>query len=391
MLGHLIAGRAEALGGSLELRPSLCTAMRYPRSGCRACMEACTVDALRLDGKGWIVNHACDGCGACVPACPTGALDLRAPGMADLEAGIRRKHAESPGEDVFLACERCKPRPREAFVMPCAARLDEAALVHGPLRGSGRVCVLLGDCRDCSRKERFLRVFGAVLRTARAILEASGLDRNHIRAGRPGTLEEGKTHRRGKGASRRDFFQLLARSALAPGSASPSEKENPSLGKRRRLVESIRAGGRKFAAGAPKGVPLGSVSLSDECLGCPVCAHVCAPGAITREEAEDGTVTFRFDPALCHACGACAEACMPKAVTLKTSQDSGVLSSRTVRTLATLARKECSSCGEVFASARADLCPRCRRFPTIQGEPKQGTRTGLRPDGPKAEATVPGR
>lgn len=46
-------------------------------AGAGACVEACPVDAIKLeDNKAVVDEDACIDCGACVDACPSGALEL---------------------------------------------------------------------------------------------------------------------------------------------------------------------------------------------------------------------------------------------------------------------------------------------------------------------------
>lgn len=46
-------------------------------AGAGACVEACPVDAIKLeDNKAVVDADECIDCGACVDACPSGALEL---------------------------------------------------------------------------------------------------------------------------------------------------------------------------------------------------------------------------------------------------------------------------------------------------------------------------
>ncbi|HEV2609255.1 MAG TPA: 4Fe-4S binding protein, partial [Noviherbaspirillum sp.] len=53
----------------------LCAHGRNKKTGCNACVEICSADAIRGDGDRIIVDpQRCQGCGACATVCPTGAL-----------------------------------------------------------------------------------------------------------------------------------------------------------------------------------------------------------------------------------------------------------------------------------------------------------------------------
>jgi len=46
-------------------------------TGCEACVEACPVDAINIQGdKAWIDADTCVDCGVCVDECPNDAISL---------------------------------------------------------------------------------------------------------------------------------------------------------------------------------------------------------------------------------------------------------------------------------------------------------------------------
>jgi Fe-S-cluster-containing hydrogenase component 2 len=54
--------------GTVHIDEEVCT-------GCGACVEACTFEAVKLDGSKAIVCDLCGGSPVCVARCPTGALE----------------------------------------------------------------------------------------------------------------------------------------------------------------------------------------------------------------------------------------------------------------------------------------------------------------------------
>lgn len=351
------AGGAALVGDRLTLDRALCAPLLYPKSPCRTCQEACTLSALRRDGGAWSLAPSCDGCGACAAACPTGALGLRVPAPRDIEASIRRRRAEDPAAEVRLTCVRAAERPPGVLVLPCAAALDEATIIRAALAGPVRV--LVGDCRRCDRRERLARVFGRAVRSARAALGVARADPRAVAVERAGASTARGDGSAGPAPSRRDFFQRLARLAVAAIPAPAAEEPERALAKRRRWVEPIR---RRAADDLRPGdfpIPFGRVSISGACFGCNVCEHVCAPGAIERAETKDG-VRLSFDPALCHGCASCVSACMPGAVSLSLSRDAAALAVGR-ETVASLPVRVCVGCGLTFHSSSQDLCPRCAR------------------------------
>ena len=45
-------------------------------TACGACVEACPVEALKIDGKCKVDADICIDCGTCVDECPEGAISL---------------------------------------------------------------------------------------------------------------------------------------------------------------------------------------------------------------------------------------------------------------------------------------------------------------------------
>ncbi|MGN6701438.1 MAG: 4Fe-4S dicluster domain-containing protein, partial [Burkholderiaceae bacterium] len=68
----------------------LCAHGRNRITGCRACVDVCSAEAIRSDGDRIAVeSHLCVGCGACGTVCPTGALSYAYLRPAELGQRIR--------------------------------------------------------------------------------------------------------------------------------------------------------------------------------------------------------------------------------------------------------------------------------------------------------------
>ncbi|MBI2933530.1 MAG: 4Fe-4S binding protein [Planctomycetes bacterium] len=338
----------EPLGRSLQLDPSVCTAELFVRATCRACIEACPIDALQRQGGRWSVDAKCDSCGACEEACPTGAVVLRSSAASDIEKAVRCRLENAPGTETVLACERSGGQTSGQIRLSCAARVDEAVLVSAVLRGTGRLRIVLGDCRTCAGLRQVRRYFGRTMRIVRRILEAAGHHSERISVIHIPATDDGELN-----VERRAFFRRIL------GIAAPSGSHG--TGRRNRLAAAVRQGGVRLRSAPAGELPLGRLEIGPNCVGCNVCEHVCAPGAIAREEPSAGKVVLRFDPALCIDCGACSDACYMRAARVSRENDLSVLSASQPVIVATLDRRSCSECGVPFHGAgRITRCPRCR-------------------------------
>lgn len=356
MLGDLILRRLETLGPTLEVRPGLCTWSLSPRSGCRACLEVCSVGALKRDGKKWNVESGCDACGACVGACPTGALDLRAPSTKEIDTRVAEDLARKPGSAVVFTCDKAASVPG-AIVIPCAARLDETILFGAASRGAGTVCVVTGQCRTCAKRSRLNQVFPAVVRTTRKLLFAAGLGRRRLRVGNAMKLPAACAP--GPAGTRRNFFgSLLA--AFAPPEKPRVPEVSKAYGRRARLIEAALSFPGLSGRIADMGLPSSSIEINQDCIGCNVCEHVCAPGALRRDPGAT-SVRILFSEPLCTGCNACVEACLFGAVKLREAGPEARPGSFAPKVVAELPARICGGCGESYHSTARGRCPRCDR------------------------------
>jgi ferredoxin len=71
-------------------KEKICAHGRNRQTGCNACIEVCSAEAISHDGDRIKVNpHLCAGCGACTTVCPSGALTYAYPRPPDMGLRIR--------------------------------------------------------------------------------------------------------------------------------------------------------------------------------------------------------------------------------------------------------------------------------------------------------------
>lgn len=72
-------------------REDLCAHSRSEVTGCNACIEICSTQAISSDGdKVKVDPHLCMGCGACSTVCPSGAMVYQYPRVADRGAQMKQ-------------------------------------------------------------------------------------------------------------------------------------------------------------------------------------------------------------------------------------------------------------------------------------------------------------
>src|SRR5437016_4888721 len=72
-------------------RESICAHSRSGITGCNACIEICSTQAIAADGDHVKVDpHLCMGCGACATVCPSGAMSYQFPRVAERGAQLKQ-------------------------------------------------------------------------------------------------------------------------------------------------------------------------------------------------------------------------------------------------------------------------------------------------------------
>jgi ferredoxin len=87
-------------------RESICAHSRSQVTGCNACIEICSTQAILPDGDHVKVDpHLCMGCGACSTVCPSGAMSYQFPRVADRGAQMKQllaAYRHAGGEDACI-------------------------------------------------------------------------------------------------------------------------------------------------------------------------------------------------------------------------------------------------------------------------------------------------
>jgi energy-converting hydrogenase A subunit P len=313
------------------LRYEDCVRTRSRAAACRACADACPVDAVGLDERGAvrIDLSRCVSCAACQAACPTEAITAG----FDVAAFL----ADAPPE---VGCGDDG--------LPCVSALSaEDLLVLAHRHGA----ITLRPKAGCAAQGAHASALARV-EECRAVITAAGLSlslRVDDTGTRGGPLEalrrlltpsfdgEVTLDPRALSRDRLRAVRVPARRARMLDALGPS------------LVGEVAADALRFASEKRWN--------TETCTACTVCANVCPTGALTpaalwRE--------LRFDASRCVRCGLCHDACEPRALTLSPTVRLAALTERRANPLGRMVMRACGECGAVF-KPRGDegLCARC--------------------------------
>ncbi|WP_151636128.1 4Fe-4S dicluster domain-containing protein [Noviherbaspirillum aerium] len=326
------AGRLAQMTGEYEkpkyfqYRERLCAHGRNKITGCNACIDICSAQAIRADGDRVRVEpHLCAGCGACATVCPSGAL---AYANADVPYNGKRiktlldTYARAGGEEACLlfygqehggalitqlgrlAKAGKSARGLPARVMPfelhhvASAGIDLwlAAICYG----ASQIAVLVTGREAPDYVAALRRQVGI----AEAILSGLGYRGPHV------TLIEAETPQaldaalQGLGAGEVP--------AQAAGFHLFAEKRNSLDFIFDHLYAHAPSGTGNIAL--PAGAPFGTLSINKQaCTLCMACTGSCPSSALltTADRPQ-----LRFIEKNCVQCGVCAKSCPEQAIEL---------------------------------------------------------------------------
>ncbi len=353
---------ASALG----VRAEACLALASRYSDCRACVEACPVEAIAIADGEIAVEESCIACGRCAAVCPTEALAVEGFEIA------------RPRDNTSIEIE-CASAPRDdgaaqARRVPCLQGVSVNHLLAWTLHTGAAVNVVeRGCCTGCKGEDERAPLRDAVAETA-ALMAETGLPERL----RPRVVEGARQRAKrtnapaanaiaGGSATRRGFLGALARSTAAHASIFEDEAGEPPapshgrrtpdafLAARRRRLALLRSLIERHVEGALPARLFPAVSIGADCSDHALCAALCPTDALTRHD-DGATRGIDFDPERCIACGDCERACPSQAIAL--SGEGGGFEGPLIRH----ALENCQDCGRRFAAVSGEhRCQACRK------------------------------
>ncbi len=298
----------------------ICAHARSGKTGCTACLDTCSTQAIAADGDRVRVEpHLCLGCGGCSTVCPTGAMTYANPRVPDLGARLRRLlgvYAGAGGRDaaiVFHGAEvahdlipriarRGRGLPARAIpleIFHCAS-IGIDVMLAAIACGASQVVLAATDAEADEYGPAIERQMGY----AQTILAALGYAGTHLRLVRATDAS----------ALESALWELAP--AASPGKAATfafsSEKRTTLEFALEHLARHAPTPREEIPLGA--GAPYGRVEVNRQtCTLCMACVGACPASALV-----DGRETpmLKFIERNCVQCGLCASTCPEDAVTL---------------------------------------------------------------------------
>jgi ferredoxin len=334
-------------------RESICAHSRSRVTGCNACIEICSTQAIQPDGDHVKVDpHLCMGCGACSTVCPSGAMSYQYPRVADRGAQLKQLltayrhaggadpaivfHNGTDGRDLLCAAAASE-RGLPARALPLetwhVAAIGLDLLLPAVAFGATQVVVLAAGSED----REYLEATREQMAIGQAILSALGYSGTHfalIDARDPDAL--------------RDSFARLA-PAAAPAVPATFLLANDKRTAIEFAVEHLakHAPDKVDEIRLPAGAPFGEIIIDrDKCTMCMACVGSCPESALM-----DGVdqPLLKFLERNCVQCGLCEATCPEDAIELSPR----LLLTPTVREPRVLNQTQpfhCVSCNKPFGT-----------------------------------------
>ena len=357
-LARMLAQLRDAVGEFekpkyFNYRENLCAHSRSEITGCNACIEICSTQAIRSGGDHVVVDpHLCMGCGACATVCPSGAMGYQFPRPEDRGAQMRQllgAYRQAGGSDACLVFHNTADA-RDLLARAAAAgqglapnALPLAAwhvaaigldlLLPAIAYGAERVVVLSTGSEDAA----YVAALRAQMAIGEAVLQGLGYEGRHfdlIEAASPGALA---------GALAR---LEPARGVEVPGTFALSNDKRTAI---EFAVEHLAKHAPRSAEviALPAGAPFGQVRVDQgRCTMCMSCVGACPASALM-----DGVdqPLLKFVERNCVQCGLCEATCPEDAITLEPRLLLGP-AAREARVLNETQPFHCVSCKKPFGT-----------------------------------------
>ena len=320
-------------------KQKLCAHSRNDQTGCNACVDICSAEAIASDKSRQQIQvnpHLCVGCGACTTVCPTGALTYAYPRASEQGDKIRTLlstyqaaggrdaalllHSQNQGQALIDELGRGAQlkvmQGVPARVMPLAlwhtVSLGLEVWLSAVAYGARQIMVLLTD----EEAPQYKTALVEQMAVAQAVLNGLGYDGVHlqlIEAAHPQVLDSELQRLSGRSAKVPVGPGVAARHAVQPDKRSTLELALDHLMAHAPALQSTV---KPEALALPAaGAPLGTLAVdASRCTLCMSCVGAC-PSAALQDNPQQPEL--KFIEKNCVQCGLCAKTCPEQAITLQ--------------------------------------------------------------------------
>ncbi len=363
-------------------KQKLCAHSRNEKTGCNACIEVCSAQAVSSDKarQQIVVNpNLCVGCGACTTVCPTGALTYAYPRPAEqgqrmrtllstfLQAGGKQPvlllHSQERGQQLVgelgRAAQLGVAHGVPANVIPLAlwhaASTGLELWLTAIAQGAAQVVVLATG----EEAPQYLDALRTQMDVGQALLDGLGYTGTFlrlVRADQPGDLDR--------------ELQLLAgqrTAGPAPAKFAAGAEKRSTLELALDHLMEMAPGRTAEPIALPAGSPLGTIAVDkDKCTLCMSCVSACPASAL---QDNPNLPQLRFIEKNCVQCGLCATTCPERAIVLEPRLLPTPLR-REARVLNETQPWACIRCAKPFGTLKAieAMLGKLSGHPMFQGE-----------------------
>jgi ferredoxin len=339
-------------------------------SGCEACFSVCPVSAIQPGKPPVLDTEKCENCLACIQTCPVDAYSAD-DGVQALLTCVARVETNR----IELLCEKnpfgeqgCASETLGVQVRGCLAGLGAGALMALVALGMESIIVRTDACSECDWGTLHTLIDMHVIQTqdllgawnkATIIESISNIQETHVRP---------LWNAHNPPLSRRDLFRLASRQgqvALARSIEQKKPGHNHTPGRdRRRIVNAVEHLSVSKAEADPilAGNSYATLTVSDSCTACGVCARACPTNALHfLPYTENKTYQLSISQQYCTGCELCAHSCAANAIVIgKDPLFSQVFGSEAATIIKEGDLTLCEKCNVAYAATpETRLCPTC--------------------------------
>ena len=390
MLG-LDVTRLVAIWGRapLKITPTLCLPIRYQKSDCRICVQNCPVKAVEVtENSVSVTDKACTGCGVCASLCPTGVFE-----MTNLPFHHFFKKAEEYLSQVNAITLECYKVPFGdslplSLRVPCLAHITPGLMLKLLSVGAKEIIIRdAGICEVCESKCGDKAAEDTVLKI-QELLKDSGFQQKASVITNVVSInnltfkgDRLKDYKEDYEVSRREMFSVFRKGAYKGVAGVIKEEPSPVIdpgrdrlkkGIPKEREELLKAMEGLISSNVNPQTPLRSrifpaVKIDKGCDMCKLCHLFCPTDALTIEDTKEGQ-GIAFKAATCLGCGLCAPVCAKNVLTLKTQE---ILPDEIIqqkkRIIVWFDKARCADCGRNFVKIKSgEICDTCLKERELQ-------------------------